>query len=130
MRYLLDTHIVLWLAENSPKLSKTAISIILNETNEKYVSIASCWEVSIKLSLGKMSLSGGTSEFFRIIKENGFRLLRIAEEHLTALETLPFHHRDSFDRLLISAALTNDLVLLSDDSQLQAYTGEALQIVS
>ena len=130
MRYLLDTHIVLWLAENSPKLPKTAISIILDDANEKYVSIASCWEVSIKLSLGKLNLSGGTSEFFRIIKENGFKLLGITEEYLKVLETMPFHHLDPFDRLLISTALANDLVLLSDDSQLQAYSSEALQIVS
>lgn len=53
MKYLLDTHIVLWLAENSPKLSNTAKTIVLDEANEKYVSIASCWEVSIKLSLNK-----------------------------------------------------------------------------
>ena len=77
MKYLLDTHMVLWLAENSPKLSNTVKAIILNEANEKFVSIASCWEVSVKLSLNKLELDGGTQEFFNIIHENGYNLLHI-----------------------------------------------------
>ena len=130
MKFLLDTHIVLWLAENSPKLSDEAKGIILNESNEKYVSIASCWEVSIKLSLGKLELSGGTSEFFRIIRENGFGLLQVVEEYLVILEALPFHHRDPFDRMLAATAITDGLTLLTDDSQLQVYAGEGLRTVS
>ena len=130
MRYLLDTHIVLWFAENSPKLSEPAKTIILDETDEKYVSVASCWEVSIKLSIGKLGLIGGISEYFRIIERNGFYLLDIMEDYLIALETLPFHHRDPFDRLLVATALANSFVLLSDDSKLQAYAGEKLLIVS
>ena len=130
MKYLLDTHIVLWLAENSPKLSNTAKTIVLDEANEKYVSIASCWEVSIKLSLNKLDLVGGTAEFFHIIQENGFELLHTSEEDLIILETLPFHHRDPFDRLLIATAIANNLHLLTDDAQLLAYTGENLTLVS
>ena len=130
MKYLLDTHIVLWLAENSPKLSGAAKTIILNEANEKYVSIASCWEVSVKLSINKLELSGGTSEFFRIIRINGFGLLQVLEEDLIVLETLPFHHRDPFDRLLIATAIANKLILVTDDFQLPAYAGEKLQVVS
>ena len=113
MRYLLDTHIVLWLAENSPKLSDEAKVIILNEANEKFVSIASCWEVAIKLSLNKLALAGGVSEFFRIIHNNSFRLLQVAEGHLNILEFLPFHHRDPFDRLLIATAIAEQLILSS-----------------
>ena len=128
MKYLLDTHIVLWLAENSPKLSDAVKMILLDEASEKYVSIVSCWEVAIKLSLEKLSLSGGTKEFFRIISNNGFTLIPVDEEHLTVLETLPFHHRDPFDRLLVATAKTNDLILLTDDSQLQTYIEDGLQI--
>ena len=130
MKYLLDTHIVLWLAENSPKLSETAKTILLDEAQEKYVSIASCWEVSIKLSLKKLGLEGGTNEFFYIIRENGFQLLAITQEQLIVLETLPFYHRDPFDRLLISTAISNELILLTSDSRLQAYTKENLQLIS
>ena len=129
MKYLLDTHIVLWLAENSPKLSDTAKTIILDEANEKYVSIVSCWEVSIKLSLKKLDLVGGTREFFHIIHENGLKLLQVEEEYLTSLETLPFHHRDPFDRLIVATATSEKLVLLTDDAQLLAYTGSELQIM-
>ena len=130
MKYLLDTHIVLWLAENSPKLSDGAKRIILDENNEKFVSIASCWEVSIKLSLNKLELSGGTSEFFRIIRSNGFELLQVWEEQLVILETLPFNHRDPFDRMLVATAMANNIILLTDDSQLLAYAGERLRVVS
>jgi PIN domain nuclease of toxin-antitoxin system len=129
MKYLLDTHIVLWLAENSPKLSDKAKAIILDEANEKYVSIVSCWEVSIKLSLKKLDLVGGTREFFHIINENGLKLLQVEEEYLTYLETLPFHHRDPFDRLIVATATSEKLVLLTDDAQLSAYAGSELQIV-
>ena len=130
MKYLLDTHMVLWLAENSPKLSDTAKTIILDEANEKYVSIASCWEISIKLSLNKLDLVGGTAEFFRIIQENGFEVLNILKKHLIVLETLPFHHRDPFDRLLVATAIADNLILLSEDAQLLAYTGENLSVTS
>ena len=128
MKYLLDTHIVLWFAENSPKLSDEAISIILSEHNEKYVNIASCLEVSIKLSLGKLDLVGGTSEFFRIIHKNGFGLLQVNKEHLIVLESLPFHHRDPFDRILVATAISDNLSLLTNDSQLLTYAGEGLQL--
>lgn len=130
MKYLLDTHIVLWLAENSPKLSDAAKTIILDETNEKFVSIASCWEISIKISLNKLDLIGGTAEFFHIIQENGFEVLNTFKEHLIVLETLPFHHRDPFDRLLVATAIANNLILLTDDAQLLVYAGEKLKITS
>jgi len=130
MKCLLDTHIILRLAENSPKLSSAIKDIILDEANTKYVSIASCWEVVIKLSLNKLDLVGGTSEFYRIIYENGFELLHVSKEHLIVLETLPFHHRDPFDRLLIATATADGLVLLTDDEQIVAYAGEKLSLIS
>ena len=130
MRYLLDTHIVLWLAENSPNLSDAVKTILLDENNEKYVCVASCWEVSIKLSLKKLGLEGGTNEFYRIIQENGLEILQITAEHLAVLETLPFHHRDPFDRLLVSTAIADNLVLITADTQMMAYAGDNLRIIS
>ena len=130
MKCLLDTHIILWLAENSPKLSDAMKAVILDEENEKYVSIASCWEVSIKHSLKKLGLVGGTSEFFHIIQENGFELLNVLKDHLIVLEALPFHHRDPFDRLLIATALAENLGLVTDDASIKAYAGEKLTIIS
>ena len=130
MKYLLDTHIVLWLAENSPKLTERSKAIVLDEACDKYVSIVSCWEVSIKISLGRLYLDGGTSEFFRIIQENGFTLLDITEGDLNILEVLPLYHRDPFDRLLVATAMSNGLSLLSDDSLLTAYAGEGFVIIA
>lgn len=130
MKYILDTHIVLWLAENSPKLSDNAKSIILDTTNEKIVSVASCWEVCIKYSLNKLVLAGGTSEFYRIVNSNGFTLLPIEERHMTVVEALPFHHRDPFDRLLVGTAISDNLTLLTDDKQLFAYRSNNLLIAS
>jgi len=130
MKYLLDTHIVLWIAENSPKLTNAAKAAVIDETNEKYVSIASCWEVAIKLSLNKLLLTGGIAEFFRIINENGFHLLQVMEEHLFVLEALPFYHRDPFDRLLIATAMSEKMIILTDDSQIIAYAGDDLTVTS
>ena len=130
MKYLLDTHMVLWFAENSSKLSDNAKAIILDESNEKYVSMASCWEISIKLSLNKLTLDGGTREFFHIIIENGLSLIPIEEEYLSVVEVLPFHHRDPFDRLLIATAISEKLVLLTDDHQLLEYVGAEFRIES
>jgi len=129
MKYLLDTHIVLWLAENSTSLSASVKDLLLDEASDKYVSIASCWEVSIKLSLGKLTLEGGTNEFFRIIQENGFRLLQIEADHLMVLELLPFHHRDPFDRLLIASAISEGMAFITTDTQMLAYAGENLQVI-
>ena len=128
MKYLLDTHIVLWLAENSPNLSETAKTILLDGGNEKFVSIASCWEVSIKVGLNKLDLVGGTSEFFRIIETNGFEILSIERKHLKVFETLPFLHRDPFDRLLVSTAISEDMTLLSADAQVLGYAAKGLKI--
>jgi len=130
MNYLVDTHIVLWLAENSPKLTEKVKSIILDETVMKYVSVASCWEIAIKLSLNKLELDGGTKEFFRIVNENGFQLLDIEESQLTVLESLPFRHKDPFDRLLTAAAISEDLTLLTSDSNIQAYKEDGLSMIS
>ncbi len=96
----------------------------------KYVSVASCWEVAIKLNMKKLELSGGIREFYSIIEENGFIITQITEAQLAVIETLPFYHKDPFDRLLVSTAIANDLILLTADSQMEAYKKEELQLVS
>ncbi len=130
MNYLLDTHIILWLAENSSSLSRTAKTILLDEQTNKFASVASCWEVAIKLRLDKLELVGGMKEFYRILEENGIMILQITAEQLTVLESLPFHHRDPFDRLLVSAALAEELILLTADAQIRAYNTEGLRTAS
>lgn len=121
MKYLLDTHVILWLATNSPFLSETVKRAILDNNNEKYVSIVSAWEVAIKLGTQKLQLDGGLAEFFRMIDENGFLLLGIEREYLQSVQSLPFFHKDPFDRLLIATAHVENLMLISIDDNIQKY---------
>lgn len=121
MKYLLDTHVILWLATNSPLLSDTVKQLILDSNNEKYVSIVSAWEVAIKLGTQKLQLEGGLAEFFRMIDENGLFLLGIEREYLHHVQTLAFFHKDPFDRLLIATAVIENLTLISIDDNIQKY---------
>ena len=121
MKYLLDTHVILWLATNSPFLSETVKRAILDNNNEKYVSIVSAWEVAIKLGTQKLQLDGGLAEFFRMIDVNGFLLLGIEREYLQYVQTLAFFHKDPFDRLLIATANVENLTLISIDDNIQKY---------
>ncbi|MCL2800954.1 MAG: type II toxin-antitoxin system VapC family toxin [Treponema sp.] len=121
MKYLLDTHVVLWLAENSPLLSDKAKTLILDINTEKYVSIASAWEIAIKLGNRKLQLDGGLPEFFRMIDDNGFFTLPVAREYLRLVPNLSEHHKDPFDRLLIATAMTEDMTLITIDENIQKY---------
>lgn len=121
MRFLLDTHVVLWIAENSPLLSEKAKNTILDKNTEKYVSIASAWEVAIKLGTSKLQLDGGLPEFYRMIDENGFLTLSVEREYLNQIPNLPDHHKDPFDRLLITTALAEDMTLITVDKNIHKY---------
>ena len=122
MRYLLDTHTLIWLLENNPELSDRAQSFILDETNELFVSIASIWEMTIKSSLGKLNLSIPLSDLIaQKLIPSDIQLLPIQLEHLTVLQTLPFYHRDPFDRILIAQAIADRLILLSADKVFKNY---------
>jgi PIN domain nuclease of toxin-antitoxin system len=122
MNVLLDTHTVLWLAGNSPELSKAAKQAIFDVDRKKYVCIASTWEVAIKISLGRMRLTGGAAEFLNIIGANGFSMLPVKPEYLMLVESLPFHHRDPFDRLLIATAMSEKLAIVTADARMSAYS--------
>ena len=120
-RYLLDTHVVLWMAENSPMLSNAAKQAILDKNSFKFVSIVSAWEVAIKLATGKLRLEGGLEEFFRIMDENGLQVLGIERAYLQRIQTLPFWHKDPFDRLLVATAIIENMVLISADENMLKY---------
>lgn len=122
MRYLLDTHTLIWLFENNPRLSNRAKSIVIDETNDLFVSIASIWEMTIKSSLGKLNLSIPLWDLIaQKLIPSDIQLLPIQLEHLAVLETLPFHHRDPFDRILIAQAISDRLILLSADEAFKNY---------
>lgn len=122
MNVLLDTHIALWAIADSPKLPAAARELILAPTSTIYVSTASIWEIGIKYSLqrGDMPLSGEAAlHYFR---QAGYRILAIEAEHAVAAESLPLHHQDPFDRLLVAQALTEPLRLISHDRQVARYS--------
>ena len=103
MRLLLDTHTFLWFVLGDGRLSAKARAAIEDPSNEKLLSPASYWEIAIKISLGKYTLSKPYEEFMgKEIGENGFVVLSIEPKHTAVLTTLPFHHRDPFDRLIIA----------------------------
>lgn len=120
-KYLLDTHVVLWIAENSPMLSEKVKNAILDENTEKYVSIVSAWEVAIKLGTKKLRLDGGLPEFFRMIDNNGFYTISVEREYIQKLSTLPDFHKDPFDRLLITTAIIEGMTLISIDQNIHKY---------
>jgi PIN domain nuclease of toxin-antitoxin system len=122
MRLLLDTHAFLWWVEDAPGLSRKARRAIADPENECLVSIASCWEMAIKLRLGKLRLA---TPFERFVPEqmaaNQFRLLEIGFRHVARVALLPLHHRDPFDRLLIAQALDEELACVSADRVFERY---------
>jgi PIN domain nuclease of toxin-antitoxin system len=121
VKYLLDTHVVLWMAENSPHLSGRARQVILDAESEKFVSIVSAWEVAIKLGTQKLRLEGGLAEFFRIVDDNGLIVLGLEREYLQRVQELPFFHRDPFDRLLVATAVAERMTLVSIDENIPKY---------
>jgi PIN domain nuclease of toxin-antitoxin system len=107
MRFLLDTHAFLWFVMGDARLGAAARDTIEDTMHEKWISVASIWEIAIKHSLGKLTLAEPFEVLIpREIQSNGFRLLPIDLAHLTRVNVLPFHHRDPFDRLLIAQSLT------------------------
>lgn len=122
MRLLLDTHASLWFVTNDPQLSKTALSLITEPTNTIVVSPASYWEVAIKVSIGKYPLSVPFDDFFtRGIEGNDFSIISIEIGHAGVLASLPMHHKDPFDRMIISQAIAEQISVVSADSAFDAY---------
>jgi PIN domain nuclease of toxin-antitoxin system len=122
MTLLLDTHAFLWFCQGEAALSATAKALIEDPANRKLVSVASCWEIGIKASMGKLKLGEPSGSYIpAALARTGFELLPISVAHATGVEALPLHHRDPFDRLLIAQVIAENLSLVSKDSVLDAY---------
>jgi PIN domain nuclease of toxin-antitoxin system len=122
VKLLLDTHAVLWFYLADPRLPVTATTVIMDSANEKWVSPASFWEIAIKISTGKYLLAQPYEDFWRnAIDANGFQIVPILPRHTSALTTMPYHHRDPFDRLIIAQALTEGMAVVGADPIFDAY---------
>jgi PIN domain nuclease of toxin-antitoxin system len=118
VRLLVDTHAALWLLEEDKRLSSSAEQMLTDASNEVLLSAAVVWEVSIKRSLGKLDAPDG---FAGMLLDAGAVSLAVSIDHARAVRSLPWHHRDPFDRLLVAQAVLEDAVLLSSDDRLRAY---------
>lgn len=122
MRVLLDTHTFLWFVLGDTRISLPARELIEDVSNEKLISPALYWELAIKISIGKYVLNEPYDSFLkRGIQQNGFLILPIEVQHTSALTTLPFHHRDPFDRLMIAQALVEQIPVISVDAAFDDY---------
>jgi PIN domain nuclease of toxin-antitoxin system len=122
MNIILDTHAFLWFVDDNPRLSDTARVLIEAEDTQPFLSMASLWEIAIKISVGKLRLKQPFETFIpEQLAMNGIGILNISLEHTAALVSLPFHHRDPFDRLLAVQARIEKITLVSADPTYDAY---------
>lgn len=122
MNYLLDTHTFLWFIDSAPPLSNDAKALIENSANIIYLSTASLWEMAIKVSLDKLKMPAPFTSFInQQLYENDIRLLKITPKHAGIVVTLPFHHRDPFDRLIIAQSKAEDIPIIGKDVIFDRY---------
>jgi PIN domain nuclease of toxin-antitoxin system len=122
MKLLLDTHTALWWVNEHEKLSAQVKAMLLNDEHELYISIVSVWEIAIKVSLGKLfGLNGGVRTFLTKMETMPIELRPVTTRHVEIVETLPFVHRDPFDRLLIAVAKADGMTLLTADANIRQY---------
>jgi PIN domain nuclease of toxin-antitoxin system len=130
MKYLVDTHVLLWSFLETDKLSKEVKTIFLDDNNEIYYSPISLWEISIKYGLKKLSLGGGTPDnFFEELKSSYYNCKTINTLDFVTYYKLPIYHKDPFDRFLIWEAIRNDFTLISVDPRMESYKKEGLKVV-
>ncbi|MGC3988430.1 MAG: type II toxin-antitoxin system VapC family toxin [Chthoniobacteraceae bacterium] len=121
MSYLVDTHALIWFAQAPDLLSVKAYDAIAATDEPKFISVASLWEIGIKSSLGKLKLGMQMRDFAQAQLENAFQLLPIHLDHITHIASLPHHHGDPFDRMLIAQAEIEDLQIITKDPSFSRY---------
>jgi len=128
VRLLLDTHVALWAVTDSPRLTAHARSLILDPINSIHISTASVWEITIKHMLGKSDMPVSGTQAATHFQAAGYIELPIVNAHIAMLETLPLHHADPFDRLLVAQALAEPLILLTHDAVLGRYSDSIILV--
>jgi len=128
LNLLLDTHVALWAIIDSPKLPRTARDLIISPKATVWFSSASIWEISIKHGLGRGDMPVSGKDALRYFTESGYRCLSIEPEHASAVEDLPAHHNDPFDRILVAQAIFEPMRLMTHDAILARYSDLVITI--
>jgi len=128
LNLLLDTHIALWAITDSPKLSQKARELIESPKTTIWISVASLWEIAIKYSLGRGDMPISSQQAISYFRESGYRFLAVEAEHAVAVEELPSHHQDPFDRILVAQALIEPMRLMTHDSLVALYSDTIIKI--
>jgi PIN domain nuclease of toxin-antitoxin system len=121
MGFLLDTHTFLWFVSGDSKLPVSVRDKIKDINQPCFLSIASLWEITIKMQLGKLILNISLNELFAYVDRNQIEIVQITYDHLLKLSNLPGHHGDPFDRLIISQAIAEKFILITRDKGLKKY---------
>ena len=122
VRYLLDTHTLLWFIAEDKQLSSSGQRLILDSSSEVFISIASLWEIAIKINIGKLALNKPFEQAFPDeLDSHGIEILDITVDTFAQLTTLPLHHRDPFDRLIIAQAIVEGIPIISKDEAFDLY---------
>jgi len=125
---LLDTHVALWAISDSPKLPQQARELIRSPKTTVWISTASVWEIAIKHALGRGDMPISSQDALGYFRESGYRLLAIEPEHAVAVEELPAHHQDPFDRILVAQALSEPMRLMTHDPVVARYSDTIVKI--
>lgn len=121
MSFRLDTHTFIWFINDDDSLPKKVINKIKNLDNQCFISVASIWEMAIKVKLSKLSLSSDFERIIDFLELNQIEILPITFSHILTLNDLDFHHRDSFDRIIIAQGITEKLTIISKDENFKFY---------
>ena len=127
MKIILDTQVLIWWANDVSNISDRVQNIIFDVDNDLWVSLASIWEIQIKVSLGKLSLPRPLPDVIAAqVKENQLKIMQIELSHIYTLDLLPSHHRDPFDRIIIAQAMDEKISIASIDKAFDAYSIERI----
>ena len=128
MKLLVDTHLLLWAADQPNRLSAAARSILANPAHELHFSAASLWEVALKRGLGREDFRTDARVLRRGLLDNGYRELPIVSEHAVTIDSLPAIHKDPFDRILVAQSMVEGITLLTGDPVLARYPGSVRRV--
>lgn len=130
MKYLIDTHIFLWLLFEPKKIPLSKLQILQDGKNRVYISSIGFWEISLKFSLGKLSLQGVTPDELPLLAERmGLEIIDATAKELSSIHQLPNHHKDPFDRLIIHQAIHQKMTLVSEDGKFEVYKEHGLMLL-